>query len=295
MAQTRIALITCTGAWPRDDDAPLLVQALADQEILAEPAIWDSPEVDWSSYSAAVLRSPWDYTERPSEFLAALEKIQLSTKVLNPLAILRWNFDKHYLADLAQAGLSVVPTEFVSDLSSFEEQAFPSEGRFVVKPTISSGSRNTAQYGQSERAEARAHLEQLLEAGHQVMVQPYIDSVEDVGETGMVFFLDEFSHGFRKGALLTEGTAPVAGLYAPEAITPREPSPAQLELAHRALQITRERCGTDSLLYARVDVLEDSDGQPQLLELELTEPSYFLRTDAASPARAAAAYARALA
>ena len=287
MAQTRIALITCTGAWPRDDDAPLLVQALADQEILAEPAIWDSPEVDWSSYSAAVLRSPWDYTERPSEFLAALEKIQLSTKVLNPLTILRWNIDKHYLADLAQAGLSVVPTEFVSDLSSFEEQAFPSEGRFVVKPTISSGSRNTAQYGQSERAEARAHLEQLLEAGHQVMVQPYIPATNKSSPL--------FSHGFRKGALLTEGTAPVAGLYAPEAITPREPSPAQLELAHRALQITRERCGTDSLLYARVDVLEDSDGQPQLLELELTEPSYFLRTDAASPARAAAAYARALA
>ena len=295
MAQTRIALITCRYAWPHDDDAPLLVQALADQHIFAEPAIWDSPEIDWSSYTAAVLRSPWDYTERPSEFLAALEQIQLSTKVLNPLAVLRWNIDKHYLADLAQAGLSVVPTEFVSDLGYSQEQVFPSEGRFVVKPTISSGSRNTAQYGQSERAEARAHVDQLLEAGHHVMVQPYIDSVDDVGETGMVFFLDEFSHGFRKEALLTAGNAPVAGLYAPETIAPREPSPAQLELARKALQITRERCGTDSLLYARVDVLEGSDGQSQLLELELAEPSYFLRTDATSPARAAAAYARALA
>ena len=295
MAQTRIALITCRYAWPHDDDAPLLVQALADQHIFAEPAIWDSPEIDWSSYTAAVLRSPWDYTERPSEFLAALEQIQLSTKVLNPLAVLRWNIDKHYLADLAQAGLSVVPTEFVSDLGYSQEQVFPSEGRFVVKPTISSGSRNTAQYGQSERAEARAHVDQLLEAGHHVMVQPYIDSVDDVGETGMVFFLDEFSHGFRKEALLTAGNAPVTGLYAPETIAPREPSPAQLELARQALQITRERCGTDSLLYARVDVLEGSDGQPQLLELELAEPSYFLRTDATSPARAAAAYARALA
>ena len=295
MAQTRIALITCRYAWPHDDDAPLLVQALADQHIFAEPAIWDSPEIDWSSYTAAVLRSPWDYTERPSEFLAALEQIQLSTKVLNPLAVLRWNIDKHYLADLAQAGLSVVPTEFVSDLGYSQEQVFPSEGRFVVKPTISSGSRNTAQYGQSERAEARAHVDELLEAGHHVMVQPYIDSVDDVGETGMVFFLDEFSHGFRKEALLTAGNAPVAGLYAPETIAPREPSPAQLELARKALQITRERCGTDSLLYARVDVLEGSDGQPQLLELELAEPSYFLRTDATSPARAAAAYARALA
>ena len=295
MAQTRIALITCRYAWPHDDDAPLLVQALADQHIFAEPAIWDSPEIDWSSYTAAVLRSPWDYTERPSEFLAALEQIQLSTKVLNPLAVLRWNIDKHYLADLAQAGLSVVPTEFVSDLGYSQEQVFPSEGRFVVKPTISSGSRNTAQYGQSERAEARAHVDQLLEAGHHVMVQPYIDSVDDVGETGMVFFLDEFSHGFRKEALLTAGNAPVAGLYAPETIAPREPSPAQLELARKARQITRERCGTDSLLYARVDVLEGSDGQSQLLELELAEPSYFLRTDATSPARAAAAYARALA
>jgi hypothetical protein len=43
------------------------------------------------------------------------------------------------------------------------------------------------------------------------------------------------------------------------------------------------------LLYARVDLLRDLDGRPNLLELELSEPSWFLDTDPAAPARAAAA------
>jgi glutathione synthase/RimK-type ligase-like ATP-grasp enzyme len=294
MTRHRVALITSTEAWQIDEDAPLLVHALAEQGIDAEPVIWDTSKVDWARYRAVILRSPWDYTERPEEFLDVMQQIQLHSPVLNPLEVLRWNIDKHYLADLAQAGLAVVPTTFIDDLDSLKEDSFPAEGGFVVKPTISSGSRNSAHYSQTQRSEAAAHATRLLHSQQQVMVQPYLGSVDHVGETGMVFFLGEFSHGFRKAALLGQGSAAIEGLYAPEEIETREPSAAELELARRALEITSEQCGTGPLLYARVDVLQGDDGEPQLLELELTEPSYFLRTDPSSAQRAAAAYARAL-
>jgi len=294
VAQSLIALITATGAWATDQDAPLLVSALADVGIVAEAAIWDAPEIDWSRFDAAVVRSPWDYVDRPNEFLARLEQVQLSTPVLNPVEVLRWNSDKHYLEDLKTAQIPVVPTRFVSDPDFSTNNLFPDQGRFVVKPTISSGSRNTAQYSQDERELAAAHVTDLIFAGHQVMVQPYVASIDQVGETGLMYFFGEFSHGFGKAALLTHGKAQVGGLYAVETITPRQPSSAQLEVAQQALQVASQHCQGAELLYARVDLLQGPDGQPQVLELELTEPSYFLGTDPSSPARAARAYARAL-
>ncbi|MEX0768673.1 MAG: hypothetical protein WD029_09395, partial [Microthrixaceae bacterium] len=205
MAQPLIALVTATGAWETDQDALVLVRALADVGIVGEPVIWDAPEVDWSIFDAAVMRSPWDYIDRPREFLARLEVIQRVTPVYNPVELLRWNSDKHYLADLAEAQVPVIPTSFVSELGFSASDLFPNHGGFVVKPTISSGSRNTAKYSQDQRDLAAAHVTDLLNASQTVMVQPYIDSVEQVGETGLVFFGGEFSHGFCKAALLTQG------------------------------------------------------------------------------------------
>ena len=48
------------------------------------------------------------------------------------------------------------------------------------------------------------------------------------------------------------------------------------------------------LLYARVDVVRADDGAPMLLELEVTEPSLFLRLENGAAARLAAAIARRL-
>jgi hypothetical protein len=53
-----------------------------------------------------------------------------------------------------------------------------------------------------------------------------------------------------------------------------------------------DRFGEDTPRYSRVDLLTDADGAPRILELELTEPSMFLWTDPAAPARVAAAVAR---
>jgi len=290
-----VALVTARDAWATDDDGELMVAALADVGVQATPQVWDDDTVDWSSFDAVVLRSPWDYTERSEQFLAWAEAVEAVTALWNPAAILRWNTDKHYLGDLAAAGLSVVPTTFLSAADPLADPgaALPVEGRYVVKPTVSSGSRDTARYDQDGRGDALAHVIRLLGDGRDVMVQPYVESVDERGETGMLFFDGEFSHAFRKGALLTGGAANVDGLYAREEIEPRVPREDELALAEAILDEVAQRFGPARPLYARVDVLRGELGAPMLLELELTEPSYFLATDPEAATRAAAAYLRA--
>ena len=79
-------------------------------------------------------------------------------------------------------------------------------------------------------------MARLQAAGRLVMVQPYLASVDTVGETGMLYLGGEFSHAIRKGPMLDGPDVPASGsrppgLYRPETITPREPSPAVVDVA----------------------------------------------------------------
>lgn len=56
----------------------------------------------------------------------------------------------------------------------------------VAKPTVSAGSKDTARW--TTAAEVHAHSADLLAAGRHSMTQPYIASVDDEGETAMLFF-----------------------------------------------------------------------------------------------------------
>ena len=133
-------------------------------------------------------------------------------------------------------------------------------------------------------------LHSVLGAGRSVLVQPYLASVEEVGETGLVYLADRFSHGFRKEPLLVDRAAPVdQPRDAP--ISPRTPSGAEREVAEAALDAVGAMvagAGREGLLYARVDLVRGPDG-PVLMELELIEPSLYLHVDPSAPARAASA------
>lgn len=264
----RIALATAIAAFALDDDLPPLLDALRARGHVAEAVAWDDPTVSWSRFDLVLLRSTWNYTECPVEFLAWCERVAGSTRLLNPPDLVRWNTDKRYLADLAEKGVPVIAAHFLAP--GDDPASFPTHPEFVVKPCIGAGSRDTQRYTAPNRAAAVAHAKRLLDAGRHVLVQPYLDAVDTAGETALLFFAGRFSHAIRKGPLLQRDGAATAALFAPEAITPREPSSAEIEVAHRALAAIPG--GTP--LYARVDLLPSADG-PQLLELELTEPSLF--------------------
>ena len=287
----RVALATCAAFADLDVDDQLLLEPLRALGIEPAPAVWDDPGVDWASFDAVVIRSTWDYAERRDEFLHWVEETSRVTRVLNPISVVAWSSDKHYLNDLSVAGVPVVSTHFVEP--GDEHWNFPTGfAEFVVKPAISAGSRDTMRYSHASHSAANAHVRRLLDAQRSVMIQPYLPSVDTVAETALLFFDGEYSHAIRKGPLLqvdVEGEK-VEGLFIQEQIDPREPTPAQREVAQAAMAVVPR--GPEQLLYARIDLIDDTHGNPVVLELELVEPSVFLVTDPSAATRFAEAIAR---
>jgi hypothetical protein len=266
----RVALAGCRVL--DDPDEPALIAALARAGVSAEGCPWDD-DADWSSYDLVVVRSTWDYVERREEFLAWADAVP---RLANPASVLRWNTEKRYLVRLDDAGVPVVPTTYVT--SDFT----PPSGQYVVKPTVSAAAMDTARYGPGDEAAAREHVSRLLAAGREVMVQPYLASVETERETSLLYLGGKYSHGAHKGRVLTG-----VGALSPNDwdLGPREPSEAERAVAEQVLAAVDE-----PLLYARVDLLAGEEG-PLLLELELTEPFLFLDFAEGAADRFAAAIA----
>ncbi len=296
-----IAIATCAELPDLDEDERRLIDALLELGAEAQPAVWDDPSIDWGSFDAVILRATWDYSRRLEEFIAWTRRVASVTALLNPADIVEWNTDKRYLSDLAAAGVPIVPTAFLEPSvlpgSAADPVAWaPPAGfaEFVVKPVVSAGSRDTMRYSPATSGDAPdLHVRRLLAAGEAVMIQPYLEAVDTIGETALVFIGGEFSHAIRKGQMLrrdTEGEK-VAGLYVIEDIKPRAASPAERAVADAALAVIPG--GLDRVLYARVDLIPDASGAPVVLELELTEPSLFFQHDhTAAPRLAAAILAR---
>jgi hypothetical protein len=279
----RVALVSCRWLPLGDEDGPALQAACAAAGLDTEWLVWDDPAVDWSSYDLVVVRSAWDYTEHRDDFVAWAESVP---RLANPPDVIRWNTDKAYLRDLAAADLPVVPTSW---LAPGDAVTLPDTGEFVVKPAVGAGGLDTGRYLPEHADLARAHVQRLLGEGRQVLVQPYLGAVDEVGETGLMYCRRQFSHAVRKGPVLTGPQAKAEGLWREEEITPRDASEAELEVAERALAAVPG--GPDRLLYARVDLIPGPDGQPQLIELELAEPSLYLGISPGAADRYAAAIA----
>lgn len=279
-----IALVSAKSSVALDHDLPLLVPVLTAAGIDAEIACWDDETVDWARYERAVVRSTWDYTLRLEAFRRWLDGV--APIVANSAETIRWNLDKRYLRDLGSRGIPVIPTTFLDPGDAVGFAA----AELVVKPVVGAGSRDTARYRADQHGEALAHAARLLAEGRGVMVQPYQRQIDEHGETGLLYFGGQFSHAIRKAPIL--GPKPVVvvgGVHAAEDILPREPAPAELDLADRVVAEISRRFGVP--LYARIDLIPDDRGSPVVLEVELVEPSVFLDTDTAAPARFARAIA----
>lgn len=288
-----LALVTAVAASSHDDDLVPLLDACAEAGLHARAVAWDDPTVSWARFDAALLRSPWDYTERLPEFLAWCSQVDRVTELLNPLNVVRWNTDKHYLADLATVGIPVVPTHFV------EPDAEPMEAlatflaafdtpEFVVKPTVSAGARDTQRYSRDQQFAAGNHVARLLDQERSVMLQPYLASVDHRGETALLYFEGQFSHAIRKAAQLVPGEGARQAPMALGDIAAGSATANELRVAEQVLTATaRLRQLESPLAYARIDLLTGADGEPCLLELELTEPSLFFAQAPGSAARLA--------
>jgi glutathione synthase/RimK-type ligase-like ATP-grasp enzyme len=292
MSKPRIALVTAVAARDLDEDMPSLESALRAAGADVTIAEWDRPH-DWSRFDIALLRSTWDYPQRLAEFFSWAKTVSRQTRLLNPLPLVTWSSDKHYLGDLAKQGVPTVQTMFIEPGEQPEARIAellgqPGVAEFVVKPAIGAGSRDAQRFGREEAADAARHALRMLNEKRSVLLQPYLNRVDEHGETALIFFDGEFSHAIRKGPLLKRKEGPTTELFAKESITARVPDASELSVGTRALKVMP----FDTPLYARVDLIRDQQGEPVVLELELIEPSLFFPFAPGSADRFAAAVVR---
>lgn len=283
-----IGLVTAAVARELDSDLPLLGAALERAGTQFHFVDWHDESVDWSQYSLLVLRSTWDYHLRRIEFLLWLERVSKLTTVCNSLEVVHWNSDKKYLGELSTAGIAVVPTQFVESAS--EILLTKPVMDVVVKPSISAGSHDTFRYRDvaAEMSTVSAHIARIMKSGATAMVQEYQHGIDGAGETGLVYLNGVYSHAFRKGAILQHRPDMSNGLYAAEDVGEREATDAEQATALQVLGFVEQKFGAMPL-YARVDLIPQTNGKPQLMELELVEPSFFLWASTGSADRAAQA------
>jgi glutathione synthase/RimK-type ligase-like ATP-grasp enzyme len=264
----RVALVSSDRGLRVDPDLPLAVAAFREAGREVELVRWDDPAVDWAGFDLAVVRSCWDYAWRREEFLGWAAAVP---RLRNAVELLRWNTDKTYLRDLEGAGLPVVPT--VWDPVRADE--LPDAQEWVVKPSVSAGSRDTARW--EGPSAALSHVAQLVLAGRTAMLQPYLPSVDEAGETAMLFIGGRFSHSVRKGPLLRRGEGVRQDRNSRGDLARAEPAPAQRDVAEAVVAAVAGLVpDAPAPLYARIDLVDDGAGRPVVLELELTEPSLFL-------------------
>lgn len=269
------------------DDQPLAA-ALAASGLEVGVVAWDDPAFDWSSTRLAFLRSPWDYYRRHAEFLAWAERVAGSTELVNPLPVVRWNSHKGYLLELAARGAPVVPTALLRRGERCDLGALAAARGWqgvVVKPAVSADSWETLFAPAAELARGQAHVDRLLPE-RDLLVQPFLPSVESTGERCLVFLDGHYSHAVRKNALTLGGRWTGLPEGQPVAAEPDELATAETVLA---------AAGFSDLLYARVDLARDAAGRPLLLELELTEPTLFVAESPSGLARLVEALGRRLA
>ncbi|WP_185289975.1 RimK family alpha-L-glutamate ligase [Chryseobacterium lactis] len=250
-----------------DEDAEL-ISFLLNKGLNVVPTIWNDPETDWKSFEVVIIKSPWDYHNHLGEFLNWLEHLEeLGVKVLNPVEIIRWNSDKHYLKSIAEKGLPVIPAEYLKKGSVFNDRFFDHFGaeKLVVKPCVSAGAQNTITVNRNDYNESSADIEQLLQE-QDYMVQPFVDEIKN-GEWSFLFFNGKYSHCSLKTP--KQGDFRVQH-YHGGSISYPVPYPLHIGQAGAYLKSLPQ-----PVLYARVDgVLINNSFH--LMELELIEPYLFL-------------------
>ncbi|MFM8282502.1 MAG: RimK family alpha-L-glutamate ligase [Planctomycetaceae bacterium] len=252
-------------------DDRLLAEALAARGLTATRIDWARPDVDWTRYRMAVFRTTWDYFDRAAVFDAWLDRVADHTRLCNGAGTVRWNADKHYLADLERRGIPVVPTRYLPRggrlaLASLLRTMGWSDA--VIKPCVSGGARHTHRVSPATAAVVGQALAEVA-AVEDFMLQPFEAGILATGEDSLIVIDGHVTHAVRK--------RPRAGDYRVQddhggTVAPHTATAEQIALAERAI------AGCDPPpAYGRVDIVEAADGSWRVMEVELIEPELWLR------------------
>jgi len=247
--------------WTYDPQAAALEAA----GCTVEPVAWTAAD-DLSAFDLILPLVAWGYHEDYARWLALIDRAERGAwPMVNPPALLRWNGDKAYLAELADRGVSTVPTLAVDSCcdADLEEarRCFGSEW-LVIKPPISASAAGTHRLGRSDELPGDSLRRPMI-------IQPLIEEIGQTGEFSLMLFDGEYSHAVVKRP--AAGDFRVQEYHGGVTLPCASPPAGAVELAQAALA-----AAPAPACYARVDIVPDDEGTLRIMELELIEPSLFL-------------------
>ena len=254
--------------WAFDVEAEALIAAGAE----VVPVAW-TEDRDLSGFDVVLPLVAWGYHLRYRDWLAFLERAETSSiPMINPPALLRWNSDKAYLAELAELGVPTVPTlavEACCDADIDEARRRFGSEFLVIKPPVSAGASGTHLLKPNDDLPADSR-------GLPMIIQPLIEEIGKTGEFSLLLFDGELSHAVLKRP--RPGDFRVQPHHGGVTLPCTAPPGAEA-LAKQALAAAPAKA-----TYARVDIVPDDEGTLRIMELELIEPALFLDYEPASTA-----------
>jgi glutathione synthase/RimK-type ligase-like ATP-grasp enzyme len=263
----RIAVLVPAPAYPEPWAWTYDVEARALSEAGAEvtPVAWTDAG-DMSAFDLVLPLVAWGYHLEYGRWLAFLDRAEREGwRLVNPPALLRWNSDKAYLAELGDAGVPTVPTlavEACCDADLDEARRRFGSDWLVIKPPVSASATGAYRIGAGDDLPEDSRDKPMI-------VQPLIEEISRTGEFSLMLFNGEYSHAVVKRP--RSGDFRVQEHHGGETRPCDAPPAGAVELAQAALA-----AAPATATYARVDIVPDDSGTLRIMELELIEPALFL-------------------
>ncbi|TXN35611.1 hypothetical protein FVB32_13615 [Flagellimonas hymeniacidonis] len=255
----------------------LVSDALKSNGLRVARKSWDDPEFDWTTTKYALFRSTWDCFERFPEFSLWLNDVSNKTQLINSENLIGWNIDKHYMQNMADAGITIPKTLFIEKSegislkeaynNAIENHNFSSKA-FVLKPCFSGGARHTYKILPEEIVQHEAIFQNLI-AEEAMMLQEFQQNIVEHGEISMMVFNGKFTNAVLK--IAKPGDFRVQDDFG-GSVQKYTPSQEEIDFAEKVVIAAPELP-----IYARVDIFKDNDGNWALAELEIFEPELWFR------------------
>jgi len=249
----------------------LLISALESHGLSVIRKDWADSNFDWSSTKCAIFRTTWDYFDRFKEFKHWLNKVEGQTLFINPISQIKWNMDKHYLRDLVNKGIRIIPTVYIKagetkSLSSLIEETGWNE--VILKPTIAGAARHTYKLDSVNLSDHETVFSELI-AKEDMMIQPFQNNIATQGEVSYMVMGGKFTHAILKKA--KSGDFRVQDDFG-GTVHNYEASKEEINFAEDVVNTCQPLP-----LYARVDVMWDNEDELAVSEVELIEPELWFR------------------
>lgn len=262
----KIGIVSCNKWMNKIKEDQLLKMYLEQEGCDASIISWEDDNCEFTDYSAIILRSVWGYQNRYSEFKKWLLKIkELGISMFNNPDIVLDNIRKDKQFEILKNNdIPFINTKFIYNIDDLYS-CLNNNLLSVVKPIISGSGENTFIINEENKKStiSLSELKQLysnilLESDNGIMVQPFIESVEN-GEFSCIYIDGKNTHNMlRFPGIFASKKKPIFLNSLPEDV---------LKLSKKVSLLEEYK----DYLYMRVDIVLHND-MPLIMEVELAEP-----------------------